>query len=219
MKAKDILSDKMPTVSPDTPVDSCLAMMANYNINALPVTLDSIYKGMVVEKDLRDAEKKCSVAQLLIQDFPCILSEAHILEAVEMLAQNPERLLPVVSPDNHYLGTVTAQTALSGMAILCNTAHPGTIIETEMFPKDYTVTELSRLVEDNRCKIISLFSFPDNATGLLKVQIRINCEDASAVLQSLERFNYRITAIYRPEGRIDARTEQRLHELMYYLEM
>lgn len=219
MKAKDILSDKIPAVTPDTSVDSCLATMANHNIKALPATLDGIYKGLVIEKDLRDAEGKCAIVRPFIKDSHCIFSEAHILEAVDLLAQQAGPVLPVVSPDNHYLGAITAQTALSGMAKLCNTAHPGTIIETEMFPEDYSVTELSRLVEDNRCKIISLFSFPDNTTGLLKVQIRINCEDASAVLQSLERFNYRITATYRPEGRMDARTEQRLRELIYYLEM
>ena len=219
MRTKDIISDKIPTVCSECAASNSLAIMTEHGINALPITDEDIYKGIIFKKDLCKITDKNASIQPIIKDFPGISSEAHILEAVERLSQSNEPILPVISPENHYIGTVTAQTVLSGITKLCNTAHTGSIIEMEMFPEDYSITELSRIVEDNRCKVINLFTFPNDMTGRLKVQIRINSEDASAVLQSLERFNYRVTAIYRPEGKLDARTQQRLRELLYYLEM
>lgn len=219
MKTKHIISGKIPTVSPDTPLRDCLATMTKHGTDTLPVAQNGIYKGIIIHKDLHAAKDKESAIHTLIRKIPAISSEAHILEAIERLNQKAEHILPVISSDQHYLGSITTQSALSGIALLCNTAHPGSIIEIEMLPEDYSITQLSRLIEENRCKIINLFTIPDNTTGLLKVQIRTNCEDSSAILQALERFNYHITATYRPEGKIDARTEQRLRELMYYLEM
>ena len=49
--------------------------------------------------------------------------------------------------------------------------------------------------------------------------LRIDREDATPVLRSLERFDYRVLSCYQLHSAMDDRIEQRIKELMYYLEM
>lgn len=102
---------------------------------------------------------------------------------------------------------------------LCQTSSSGAIIELEIPREDYSATELTRLVEDNDCRVMNLMIRPDEKTGIWKACLRIDREDATPVLRSLERFDYRVVSCYQLHGVMDERIEQRIKELMYYLEM
>ncbi len=49
--------------------------------------------------------------------------------------------------------------------------------------------------------------------------LKIDSEDASAVLRSFERFNYHITYYFQKQSLTDDIQRKRLEELMYYLKM
>ncbi len=170
-------------------------------------------------KDIICHKNAVSPATTTIAGQPSIYAEAHIIEVIERMVQDKIKQLSVTDKEENHIGIITRQSLLEAIAQLCNTHQKVTVIEVEMPPEDYTLTELARIVEENRCKIITLFAFPNTDSGMLRVQMRINCEEPIAILQSLERYNYRITATYRSEGKIDERAEQRLRELLYYLEM
>ena len=105
------------------------------------------------------------------------------------------------------------------VARLCQTSSSGAIIELEIPRADYSATELTRLVEDNGCRVMNLMIRPDEKSGLWRACLRIDREDATPVLRSLERFDYRVLSCYQLHSVMDDRIEQRIKELMYYLEM
>ena len=104
-------------------------------------------------------------------------------------------------------------------AEITNADSNGALIALELNPQDYDLSNIARLVESNNCKILSLFTYPEKDTGKLIIMLKIDSEDASAVLRSFERFNYHVAYYFQKQGLTDDIQYKRLEELMYYLQM
>ena len=85
--------------------------------------------------------------------------------------------------------------------------------------KDYTLTEIAKLVEDNNARITRLEVLPNNDGLSFLVSLKIDVSDLSAVLRSFERFNYNVVYHFMKEGEINDTHDDRLKELLHYLAM
>ena len=79
------------------------------------------------------------------------------------------------------------------------------------------MTDIARLVETNQAHVLNLFSYMNQKTGRLHLMIKIDLEDASPVIRSFERFNYNVLYYSMEKGMIDDLLEQRMIELVHYL--
>ena len=85
--------------------------------------------------------------------------------------------------------------------------HEHSLIILDVPIKDYTLSEIARIVEDNNARIIRLEVLP------LKDGISL------LVLRSFERFSYNVIYYYMKESEMNDTYEDRLDELMHYLDM
>lgn len=85
--------------------------------------------------------------------------------------------------------------------------------------KDYTLTEIARIVESNNAHVTSLSVMPISGGVDLLVSLKLDVDDLSAVLRSFERFNYHVVYYFMREGEVTDTQKERLDELLYYLEM
>ncbi len=85
--------------------------------------------------------------------------------------------------------------------------------------KDYTLTEIARIVESNNVHVMALSVTPVAGGADLLVSLKLDADDPSAVLRSFERFNYRVVYYFMRKGAVTNTQQERLDELMYYLEM
>lgn len=85
--------------------------------------------------------------------------------------------------------------------------------------KDYTLTEIAKLVEDNNARITRLEVLPNNDGLSFLVSLKIDVSDLSAILRSFERFNYNVVYHFMKEGEINDTHDDRLKELLHYLDM
>ena len=149
---------------------------------------------------------------------PMVNERAPILEVLRVMSQENLTVLPVVE-DGIYLGVVTLPILIDKLAEATQAGSQGALIAIEMNSQDYDLSQLAHLIESNNAKVLSLMSYPVEKTSKLVILIRIDLEDASPVLRSLERFNYSILYSVQKEGLTDDIMRRRLDELMYYLEM
>ena len=85
--------------------------------------------------------------------------------------------------------------------------------------KDYTLTEIARLVEDNNARVVRMETFPLEDGISLLVSLKMDVTDITAVLRSFERFSYNVVYYFMREGEMNESYEDRLKELMLYLDM
>lgn len=116
------------------------------------------------------------------------------------------------------LGT-RIRSKIDGMNALSNVSIEGAWIVLEVRLEDFSLAHLAHLVEQNSAQIINLFTYADEETAKTFVGFRIDREDASNVVRSLERFNYTVTFYFQKQGLTDETMKNRLDELIYYLEM
>jgi hypothetical protein len=93
------------------------------------------------------------------------------------------------------------------------------LIILEIPLKDYTLTEIARIVESNNAHVMALSVMPISGGSLLLISLKLDLDDLTAVLRSFERFNYNVLYYFMREGEVTDTQQERLDELMYYLEM
>ena len=93
------------------------------------------------------------------------------------------------------------------------------LIILEVSAKDYTLTEIARLIESNNAHVLSLTVMPLADGSSLLISIKLDVSDITPVLRSFERFDYKVIYYYMKEGEINDKQRDRLNELLYYLDM
>lgn len=99
------------------------------------------------------------------------------------------------------------------------TETENSLIILEIPFKDYTLTEIARIVESNNVHVMALSVMPVAGGADMLVSLKLDADDPSAVLRSFERFNYRVVYYFMRKGEVTDTQQERLDELMYYLEM
>ena len=96
---------------------------------------------------------------------------------------------------------------------------PGGILILRMNEKDYSLQQISRLVEENNAKILSLnISTDDNSADKIRITLKLNISDMSHVIATLERFSFEIIASFQ-ENELQNNNRENLGLLMKYLNM
>jgi hypothetical protein len=88
-----------------------------------------------------------------------------------------------------------------------------------MSNRDYSMTEISRLVESNNVKIISSY-FSGAAYGALDeatLTLKLNRTEISPVVATLERFGYSVEGVFASTA-LESPDRHRLDLLLRYLE-
>ena len=93
----------------------------------------------------------------------------------------------------------------------------GGILVLEMRYIDYSMAEISRLIESDDAKILgSYLSQNQNDPNFIFVTLKFNKEDLTTVVATLERFDYKIVAKFHESNNIDTERE-RLDNLLNFL--
>ena len=95
--------------------------------------------------------------------------------------------------------------------------QPGGILELELNVNDYTLTEISQIIEGNDARILSLYvSSPEESTKL-NITLKVSATDISSIIQTFNRYNYTVKASYMESGEMEDLMHNRFEAFMKYL--
>ena len=83
---------------------------------------------------------------------------------------------------------------------------------------EYSLSEISRLVETNDAHIINVYITSSKRTKELHVTIKVNTSELEAIIATFNRFEYEVRASYQETDHIDVMKE-RYDSLMNYLKI
>ena len=94
---------------------------------------------------------------------------------------------------------------------------PGGILILRLNENNYSLQEISRLVEENNAKVLSLnIATDDNLTEKIRITLKLNISEMSHVIATFERFGYEIIASFQ-ENELQNNNSENLGLLMKYL--
>ena len=116
----------------------------------------------------------------------------------------------------NYKGIITLQALLQEIAQLSAITEPGGILELEVNIRDYSLTEISRIVESNDATILSLYTSTHNDSTKREVILKLNKEDLRAIIAAFDRFGYTILHYYQKSD-FEEDLKDRYDSLIHYL--
>lgn len=221
MRAKDLINYTIPPLKPTDSIDKAQSWMSEFHVHELPVVLNGDFLGFFNENLLFDhftgAERIENYQMMGTTLF--VDQNEHYYELLKKAYEASSNLVAVLDENEKYLGAVTIQDVVEAFSKMSSINSPGTIIVISMTQADYSMTELSRIIESEGGKVLSSFiENNEQQPGKIRVTIKLNVENGSTIISALERFGYTISSIFG-KGDEELIEKERLDTLMRYLKV
>ncbi len=218
MIAPHLISDTIPALHTDDPGEQALIQMHEYNVAQLPVVEGKKYVGLVTMEELISSKHLSHPLRDIVQNFrkPFVRNTAHIFDIMKAAVEYNVRIVPVLDDQQNYLGLVSAESCLRAFAVLNSVNEPGAIIELEVARKDYSLSQLSGIVEDSEAAIICFYSHVNSESGNVEITIKVNTNEVASIIASFERYNYEVKLVHN-DSEYSEDLKDRYDALMRYL--
>jgi CBS domain-containing protein len=219
MIAEELINHMLPPLKLTDEASKAIAWMEEFRCGQLPVLENEKFLGFVSEEiilEKNDLTKKVSAFDLTGSD--CMVNtDAHFYEVLKIAGDHKLQMVAVQNDLTQYAGVITVADIMVSFAQTAAVQMPGSILVLSMDLMDYSLAEIARLVEENNAKIISSTMAEDPLDkGKIKLTIKLNQDDLTRIVATLERFGYRIIARYQTTHNDDP-NKDRLDMLMRYL--
>lgn len=219
MIASEFISQNIPSLSPEKTSADAKAILEDYCLCHLPIVKDSVLLGILPAEAINNELEQNKKLSEYKEDF--ILSWAHsqqhLMDIFKQIGDKELTVLPVVEQGNQYLGTIELATLLNHFANLYSFNEPGGIFTLTIPYRNYDLSEISRIVESNNSKILSLFTQIDQDAHTLTVTIKVNTQDLKNLQATFERYDYHINVHQSYDARADE-LKERYDLLMKYID-
>jgi CBS domain-containing protein len=177
--------------------------------------------GLISDLDIYDLNKADEPLgnHALSYAKPYVYADQHIYDVVEVGSRLKLTVIPVLDKNEDYLGLITQSDLLHRFADLIAVHNPGGMIELELLPQDYSLSEIARIVEDADAKILSLYVSQPVGAERLCIAIKLNRTDLTPVISAFDRYDYSIKTTYMGDNAYDDTVKRNYDALMKYLNM
>lgn len=199
MLTRDLISNSIPYLRNDDKVVHALQLMNDYHVAHLPVVENDSYLGIISEEQLLQSSEDNTIKELQVTDgTTSVQANDHFLKAIQTAVINKLSIVPVVH-EKQLLGIVTYNDLLRNASEFMSLNQPGALIVLELDSRNYSLTEINRIVESNDAQITQLNTFTDQETGSTQATIRINKLEVSDIIASFQRYEYNVKYYFGEE--------------------
>jgi CBS domain-containing protein len=217
MIAKELLSTDLEPLKTSDNGAYALALMAEFYIKHLPIVNDQVLLGMVSEEDILDHDHSEPVGSYdLSLNRPYCQQDDHLFEVMGIMSEFSLTVVPVIDNNHHYLGLITQEDLLHYYAKSFSFSEPGSIVVLEISKRDYSLAEISKIVEGEQAAILSSFITTSADADHVFVTIKINRQEISGIISAMERYEYSVKATFTESDYVD-QLKERYDSLMTYL--
>lgn len=173
-----------------------------------PVVEEGIYIGSITLDDIEtfDGFKKVMDYRYSLEGF--FARENMIwLDVLEVFAKNHSNLIPVLDQKNQYLGYYEIGAILNFFHETPFLQESGGILMVQKKTLDYSMAEITQIIESNNGKILGLFVSESDFENT-QVTIKISFGVMNEIIQSFRRYNYEIISEHFEDNYINTLKER-----------
>lgn len=197
--------------------EDALSVMQDAFVRQLPVTdAEGSFLGMVSEGQLLDLDDMDVPLQGIASQGETLHPDTHFFDILKLVALSKTQVLPVVDEKHMLVGSISCESVITHLAGESSVAEPGGIIVLELKAINYSLAEISRIVESNSAVILHSYVTPRADREKILVTIKVNKIDLKEVIATFERFEYEIVAVFHISDHEEGLRE-RYESLMLYL--
>lgn len=173
-----------------------------------PVVEEGIYIGSIASDDMEtfDSFKKVFDYRYTLEGF--FARENMIwLDVLEVFAKNHSNLVPVLNENNNYLGYYEIRDIMKFFHETPFLQESGGIILVKKKTLNYSMGEITQIIESNNGKILGLFVSKSDSE-FTEVTIKISLGVMNEIIQSFRRYDYEIISEHFEDNYINTLKER-----------
>jgi acetoin utilization protein AcuB len=218
MLAGELVNHEIPQLQLKDTVGKALKLISDFRVSHLPVVSGKKYLGLIGEDDLLDMDEAKASIEVLQKNFITAVVEErqYFLNAVSYINQMETTIVPVVNKEKELIGIITSTELLKALGDFSGANEIGGIIVLEMKRSQFSISEISRLVESNDATILHLNTTINPESGLLTVTLHLNKKEIAAVISTFQRYEYDVVYSHGDEN-FETDIQNNFRHLMNYL--
>lgn len=221
MVAKEMISDVIPALKTSDTGITALNWMDIFKVSHLPIVNDEEFLGLISENDIYDLnmpEEPLGNHQLSLLR-PYVTEEQHVFEVMEVLSRLKLSLVPVLDSAKNYLGVITLMELLHYFAEMSGMRHKGGVVVLEINNNDFSMSQVSQIVEGNDAKILAAFITTHPDSTKMELTLKLNVTDLTSIKQTFNRYDYNIVGAYMKQDDEADLMNDRLNFLFRFLDI
>ncbi len=217
MVLKNLITNDFKPFGSDRSLHDFKVLAHDFKLSHVPVVEKDYFKGVLNEECFEECENK-TLRELLshLEKFSLTPSQT-IFQAVNMFRLYGTNFIAIVSEDEKYLGYITVEDVLAEWSKSPYISEPGALLIVETNLKDYSMSEVSKIVESNNARIygMNIHRFMEDR---IQVLLKISAANVDSVIETFERFNY--TLIFKSSStEKDNFLQDRYNQFMNFLDI
>ena len=216
MQLTSYITNNFKPLSPKDNIGVAIALFESFNIDFLPIVEEGILIGCLpADFNLLTEEKTLIRECLNDSELFYVNRNDNLIDALRILGINDSNTVFVINNNNQYLGYITQYDVLSSLSNTPFFNELGGVIIIKKPLKDYSISEISQIVESENGKILGIL-ITDFIDDDVVLTVKINRMRLGTIEASLKRFGYIILDSYHENKNIDD-LQNRYNYLMSYL--
>jgi acetoin utilization protein AcuB len=221
MIAEELINHMIPPLKVTDDAHKAIVWMEEFRCLHLPVVDNGKLLGFISEEiilETNDIERTLVDFDLVGKQCSVVL-DSHFYDILKVAGDNKLQIVAVHNEEQQYVGVITVQDIMTSFAQTASVQMPGGILVLSMDLIDYSLAEISRYIEENNAKVISSIMIEDPMDkGKIKLTLKINQEELTRIVATLERFGYRVIGRYQ-EVQQDTGEKDKIDMLLRYLDI
>jgi len=217
--AESLISDVVPSIKSSEIGQKALNWMDVFRVSHIPVVNDSSYLGLVSDKLIYDLDllEKPIETELDKLNTTHVHKDQHIFEIAILMYKLKLSVIGVLDSEHNYLGAITLYDLARRFAKLFSLQEMGGVVVLEMDVSNYSLMQISQIVESNDTKILSMFLNRRPGIQTMEVILKLDKEDLSPVIQTFMRYDYNVKAVYLDHTMLNDLYKDRFDQFMKFM--
>ena len=219
MNVKEYILNDITGLTLESSVKNAIDICKRLPITHVPIIKNDKLIGCLSETDFQIIEDETSTISEYshLIDFFYADENTTVLNLIKLFTNNETNILPVLNDEKKYLGYYELSDILDLFCTSPFLINEGIIIIVEKNKKDFSISEISQIIEINGGKVLGLYlslDISDNSQATIK----INSEDINEIIQTFRRYNYNVVSEHKDDFYLQD-LKDRSDYLQKYLDM
>lgn len=201
MTAEQLINYMIPPLKPEDDIARAKQWMDEFRVKELPVIENGKLLGFITEELLYDSDQmypQVGSYQLVGQES-IVNPWSHYYDILKVQNDNQMDIVAVVDNDE-FKGVVIGSDVMSEFGKTAIVNSVGAIITLQTSLNDYSLSEISRIVEMNGSTVLGANVKPNtDDPSLIEIVLRINHQDINQIATGLAKSGYSVISSFNTE--------------------
>ncbi|MBC7557040.1 MAG: CBS domain-containing protein [Chryseobacterium sp.] len=191
MFIQEYISKDFPAFDINDSIEEAAEMAREFSYSHVFVTRNSSFLGAISQAFLEESpEGSLQTLEIHFERF-AVLEDGHLLDTIKLFHIFNSNLVPVIDREERYLGYISCDDVFSEFSKYPLFSENGAVIIVQKNARDYSFSEISKIVEENNAKIFGSFISAVEGDDV-QITLKISSDHLSSIDETFERYGYEV---------------------------